>query len=168
MYPDTIQALESSTNYEIVELAVLGFILVRFWRRATVEPTTAKMCVKGIIFPRILFDWKGIWGSILWRINSHIGLGMVDKPGLQRKTESEEISAKYLMPGWLSGPLKRIVVALLLWMCFDGASVYHLLLWYSFDHYGCCGFFGLFGRVLKVVLPDVSPVSVAGIFRGLE
>ena len=28
------------------------------------------------------------------------------------------------------------------------------------------GFFGLFGRVLKVVLPDVSPVSVAGIFRG--
>ena len=34
---------------------------------------------------------------------------------------------------------------------------------------GCCGFFGLFGRVLKVVLPDVSPVSVAmGIFRGQE
>uniref|UniRef100_A0ABM5FK34 Extracellular tyrosine-protein kinase PKDCC isoform X1 n=1 Tax=Pogona vitticeps TaxID=103695 RepID=A0ABM5FK34_9SAUR len=31
---------------------------------------------------------------------------------------------------------------------------------------GCCGFFGLFGRVLKVVLPNVSPVSVAGIFRG--
>ena len=28
----------------------------------------------------------------------------------------------------------------------------------------CCGFFGLFGRVLKVVLPDVSPVSVADIF----
>ena len=28
-----------------------------------------------------------------------------------------------------------------------------------------CGFFGLFGCVLKVVLPDVSPVSVAGIFR---
>ena len=33
---------------------------------------------------------------------------------------------------------------------------------------GCCGFFGLFGRVLKVVLPDVSPVSVAGIFRGQQ
>ena len=31
---------------------------------------------------------------------------------------------------------------------------------------GCCGFFALFGRVLKVVLPNVSPVSVAGIFRG--
>ena len=31
---------------------------------------------------------------------------------------------------------------------------------------GCCGFFGLFGRVLKVVLPNVSPVSVAIIFRG--
>ena len=31
---------------------------------------------------------------------------------------------------------------------------------------GCCGFFGLFGRVLKVVLPNVLPVSVAGIFRG--
>ena len=29
-----------------------------------------------------------------------------------------------------------------------------------------CGFFGLFGCVLKVVLPDVSPVSVASIFRG--
>ena len=28
------------------------------------------------------------------------------------------------------------------------------------------GFFGLFGRVLKVVLPNVSPISVAGIFRG--
>ena len=27
---------------------------------------------------------------------------------------------------------------------------------------GCCGFFRLFGRVLKVVLPNVSPVSVAG------
>ena len=27
---------------------------------------------------------------------------------------------------------------------------------------GCCGFFELFGRVLKVVLPNVSPVSVAG------
>ena len=33
---------------------------------------------------------------------------------------------------------------------------------------GCCRFFGLFGHVLKVVLPDVSPVSVASIFRGLE
>ena len=31
---------------------------------------------------------------------------------------------------------------------------------------GCCGFLGLFGRVLKVVLPNVLPVSVAGIFRG--
>ena len=30
----------------------------------------------------------------------------------------------------------------------------------------CCGFFGLFSRVLKVVLPNVSPVSLAGIFRG--
>ena len=30
------------------------------------------------------------------------------------------------------------------------------------------GFFGLFGRVLKVVPPDVSPVSVAGIFRVLS
>ena len=29
---------------------------------------------------------------------------------------------------------------------------------------GCCGFFGLFGCVLKVVLTDVSPISVAGIF----
>ena len=29
-----------------------------------------------------------------------------------------------------------------------------------------CGFFGLFGRVLKIVLPNVLPVSVAGIFRG--
>ena len=28
------------------------------------------------------------------------------------------------------------------------------------------GFFGLFGRVLKVVLPNVTPVSVASIFRG--
>ena len=35
-------------------------------------------------------------------------------------------------------------------------------------HYGCSGFFGLFGRVLKVVFPDVSPVSVAGIFRGQQ
>ena len=33
---------------------------------------------------------------------------------------------------------------------------------------GCCGFFGLFGRVLKVVLPNVLPVFVAGIFRGQE
>ena len=32
--------------------------------------------------------------------------------------------------------------------------------------FGCCGLFGLFGRVLKFVLPNVSPVSVAGIFRG--
>ena len=30
----------------------------------------------------------------------------------------------------------------------------------------CCGFFRLFGRVLKVVLPNVLPVFVAGIFRG--
>ena len=30
----------------------------------------------------------------------------------------------------------------------------------------CCRFFGLFGCVLKVVLPNVSPVSVADIFRG--
>ena len=28
------------------------------------------------------------------------------------------------------------------------------------------GFFGLLGHVLKVVLPNVSPVSVPGIFRG--
>ena len=34
------------------------------------------------------------------------------------------------------------------------------------SHNGCCGFFGLFGRVMKVVLPNISPVSVAGIFRG--
>ena len=34
--------------------------------------------------------------------------------------------------------------------------------------FGCCGFFALFDRVLKVVLPDVLPVSVASIFRGLE
>ena len=33
---------------------------------------------------------------------------------------------------------------------------------------GCCGFFRLFGCVLKVVLPNVSPVSVAGIFGGQE
>ena len=33
---------------------------------------------------------------------------------------------------------------------------------------GCCGFFGIFGRVLRVVLPNVSPVSVAGNFRGQE
>ena len=25
---------------------------------------------------------------------------------------------------------------------------------------GCCGFFKLFGHVLKVVLPNISPVSV--------
>ena len=31
---------------------------------------------------------------------------------------------------------------------------------------GCSEFFGLFGHVLKVVFPNVSPVSVAGIFRG--
>ena len=31
---------------------------------------------------------------------------------------------------------------------------------------GCCGFFRLFGHVLKVVFPNVSPVSVAGIFTG--
>ena len=31
---------------------------------------------------------------------------------------------------------------------------------------GCCGFFVLFGRVLKIVLPNISPVSVAGIYRG--
>ena len=34
------------------------------------------------------------------------------------------------------------------------------------DHHGCCGFFGLFGSVLKAVLPNVLPVSLAGIFRG--
>ena len=33
---------------------------------------------------------------------------------------------------------------------------------------GCCGFFGLLGCVLKVVFPNVSPVSVAGIFRGQQ
>ena len=32
--------------------------------------------------------------------------------------------------------------------------------------YGCCGFFRLLGHVLKVFLPNVSPVSVAAIFRG--
>ena len=31
---------------------------------------------------------------------------------------------------------------------------------------GCCGFFRLFGRAVKVILSKVSPVSVAGIFRG--
>ena len=33
---------------------------------------------------------------------------------------------------------------------------------------GCCGFFGLFGHVLLVFLPNILPVSVAGIFRGQE
>ena len=33
---------------------------------------------------------------------------------------------------------------------------------------GCCGFSGLFGHVLKVFLPIVLPISVAGIFRGQE
>ena len=32
----------------------------------------------------------------------------------------------------------------------------------------CCGFSGLFGHVLEVFLPNVSPVSVASIFRGQE
>ena len=32
----------------------------------------------------------------------------------------------------------------------------------------CCGFFGLFGHVLRVVLPNISPVSVAGIFSNLQ
>ena len=32
----------------------------------------------------------------------------------------------------------------------------------------CCRFFGLSGRVLEVVLPNVSPVSLAGIFGGQE
>ena len=31
---------------------------------------------------------------------------------------------------------------------------------------GCCGFFGLFGRDLKAVLPNILSVSVASIFRG--
>ena len=31
-----------------------------------------------------------------------------------------------------------------------------------------CGFFGLFSHVLKVFLPNVLPVSVAGLFRGQE
>ena len=31
-----------------------------------------------------------------------------------------------------------------------------------------CRFSGLFSCVLKVFLPNVSPVSVAGIFRGQE
>ena len=34
---------------------------------------------------------------------------------------------------------------------FGGADVFF---------YGCCRFFGLFDRVLKVFLPNVSPVSV--------
>ena len=42
----------------------------------------------------------------------------------------------------------------------------HLALNVKVGFNGCCGFFGLFGHVLKVVLPNVSPVSVAGIFRG--
>ena len=29
---------------------------------------------------------------------------------------------------------------------------------------GCCGFFGLFDCVLKVVLPDVSPLSSADVY----
>ena len=33
---------------------------------------------------------------------------------------------------------------------------------------GCCGVLGLFGCVLKAVLPNLSTVSVAGIFRGQE
>ena len=33
---------------------------------------------------------------------------------------------------------------------------------------GSCRFFGLFGCVLKIFLHNVSPVSVAGIFRGQE
>ena len=40
--------------------------------------------------------------------------------------------------------------------------------WLCIYFIGCCGFFGLFGRVLKVVLPNVLPISVAGIFRGQE
>ena len=36
----------------------------------------------------------------------------------------------------------------------------------NFLPFGCCGFFGLFGHVLKVVLSKVSLVSVAGVFRG--
>ena len=39
-------------------------------------------------------------------------------------------------------------------------------MWLQTIGWDCCGFFGLFGRVLKVVLPNISPVSVAGIFRG--
>ena len=31
-----------------------------------------------------------------------------------------------------------------------------------------CGFFGLFGHVLEVFLPNILPVYVAGIFRGEE
>ena len=33
---------------------------------------------------------------------------------------------------------------------------------------GCCRSFGLFGHDLKVFLPSILPVSVAGIFRGQE
>ena len=33
---------------------------------------------------------------------------------------------------------------------------------------GCCRFFGLFSCVLEVFLPNVSPMSVAGTFRGQE
>ena len=32
----------------------------------------------------------------------------------------------------------------------------------------CCSFFRLFGCVVEVFLPHISPVFVAGIFRGLE
>ena len=38
----------------------------------------------------------------------------------------------------------------------------------EFASYGCCVFFQLFGHVLEVFLPKVSPVSVACIFRGHE
>ena len=38
----------------------------------------------------------------------------------------------------------------------------------TYSSVGCCGFSGLFGHVLKVFLLNVSPVSVAGIFRGQE
>ena len=40
--------------------------------------------------------------------------------------------------------------------------------WKNIILFGCCGFFGFFGRLLNVVLPDISLVSVASIFRGLE
>ena len=36
------------------------------------------------------------------------------------------------------------------------------------SYIGCSGFFEVFGRVLKVVLPNVLPVSVASIFRGQQ